>query len=74
MHGHLGCDQTGNMLMHSVCADIQECASGRAHQLVKIHVQLQLDLLLVFSSLSVPNGWDHMHAKNDMNAAEFPCM
>ena len=40
----------------------------------QLHVQLQLDFLLVFASMSVSNGLDHMHAHNDMYAAEFPCM
>lgn len=40
----------------------------------QLHVQLQLDSLLVFASVSVLNGWDCMHAHNDMHAAAFPCM
>lgn len=49
-------------------------ASGHAHKLVEIHVQLYLDLLLVFTSVSVPNGWDRMLAHNDMQDVAFPCM
>ena len=40
----------------------------------QLHVQLQLNLLLLFSSVSVLNGWGHMCVHNDMHATEFPCM
>lgn len=42
--------------MHSVCVDLQVCVGGYAHQLVKVHVHLQLDLVLVFTLVSVPMG------------------
>ena len=60
--------------MHSVFADLQLCASDHAHQLVEVHVQLQSDFLLAFALVSVPNGWDHMHAHSDMHVVEFPYM
>ena len=53
--------------MHSVCANIQVCVGGHAHQPVEVHVQLQLDLLLLFALVSVLNGLDCMHVHNDMN-------
>ena len=56
--------------MHSVRADLQVCAGGHAHQLAKVLVQLQLDLLLVFTLVSVLNGLDRMHAHNEMYAIE----
>lgn len=34
------CDQTNNMLMRNVYTSLQACVGGRAHQLVKVHVQL----------------------------------
>jgi len=48
--------------MHSVRADLQVCSNGHVHQLAKVHVHLQLDLLLVFALVSVLNGLDCMHA------------
>jgi len=60
--------------MHSVYDDIQVCAGDDVHQLVEIHVQLQLDLLLVFTSMIVPNGWDHIRAHNDIPTPEYPCI
>jgi len=42
--------------MNNVCADLQVCAGGHAHQLAEVHVQPQLDLLLVFTLVSVLNG------------------
>jgi len=38
------------------------------------HVQLQSELLLVFTLLSVLNGWDRMRVHNDMHVVAFPCM
>ena len=43
------------------------CVGGHAHQLSKVHVQLHLDLLLVFALVSVLNGLDRMWVHNDMN-------
>jgi len=60
--------------MHSVYTDLQVCAGGHAHQLGKVLVQLQLDLLLVLSLVNVLNGLDCMHVHNDMHATEsFAC-
>lgn len=60
--------------MHSVCVDLQVCASGHAHQLVEVHVQLQLDLLLVFTLVGVLNVLDCMCVHNDMHVVEsLPC-
>ena len=56
--------------MHSVRVDLLVCAGGHAHQLAEVHVQPQLDLLLVFALVSVLNGLDCMCALNDMHAAE----
>jgi len=56
--------------MHSVYIDIQVYVGGHAHQLAEVHVQLQLDLLLVFALVSVLNGLDYMHAHNDMHVVE----
>ena len=56
--------------MHSVRADIQVCVGGHVHQLVEVHVQPQLDLLLVFALVSVLNGLDCMHAHNHMHVVE----
>jgi len=56
--------------MHSVCADIQVCASGHAHQLAEVPVCLHLDLLLLLTLVSVLNGLDCMHAHNDMHVVE----
>ena len=56
--------------MHSVCADLQVCVGGNALQLAEVHVQLQLDLLLVFALVSLLNGLDFMHVHNDMHVAE----
>ena len=42
--------------MHSVYDDLQVCTGGHAHQLYEVHVQPQLDLLLVFTLVSVLNG------------------
>ena len=53
--------------MHSVCVDLQVCVGGHAHQLVEVHVQLQLGLLLVFALVSLLNGFDSMRVHNDMN-------
>jgi len=41
-----------------------------SHQLAEVHVQPQLDLLLAFVFMSVLNGFDCMHALNDMHATE----
>ena len=60
--------------MHSVHVDLQVCATGHVHQLAEVHVQLQLDLLLVFALVSVLNGLDYMRVHNDMHVVEFPCM
>ena len=60
--------------MHGVCIDNQVWAGGYAHELMKVQVKLQSELLLVFPSVSVLNGWDRMHVKNDMHATAFPCM
>ena len=46
--------------MHNACADLQLCASGHAHQLVEVHVQPQLGLLLILALVSVLNGLDCM--------------
>lgn len=43
--------------MHSVHADLQVCVCGHADQLAEVHVQLQLDFLLVFALVSLLNGW-----------------
>ena len=56
--------------MHSVRDDIQVCAASHAHQLTKVHVQLQLDLLLVFTFVSVLNELDCMCVHNDMHVVE----
>ena len=56
--------------MHSVRADLQVCVGGHAHQLAEVHVQLQLDLLLIFTSASVLNRLDCMHVHTDMHAVE----
>jgi len=55
--------------MHSFRANLQVCVGGHAHQLVKVHVHPQLDLLLVFALVSVLNGLDCMLALNDMHVA-----
>ncbi len=55
-------DRTNKILMHSVYATLQACVGGRAHQLIEVHVQLQSDLLLLFTS---------MHAHNDMHTVTF---
>ena len=54
--------------MHNVCANIQLCVGGHAHQLAKVHVQPQLDLLLFFTL--VLNGLDCMCVFNGIHAAE----
>lgn len=59
------------MMMHSVCTHIQACDGGHVHQLIKIHVQLQLDFLLVVTSMSVTNRLDRIRAHNDMDATKF---
>ena len=60
--------------MHSFYVDLQVCVGGHAHQLVEMHVQPQLDLLLVFASVNVLNGLDCMRVLNDMHAAgSFTC-
>ena len=56
--------------MHSVDVDLQVCAGGHAHQLAEVHVQLQLDLLLVFALVSVLNVLDCMCVLNDMHDVE----
>ena len=56
--------------MHSVCYDLQVCAGGHARQLAEVHVQPQLDLLLVSALMSVLNGLDCMRVLNDMHAAK----
>jgi len=56
--------------MHSVCADIQVCVGGPAHQLAEVHVHPQLDLLLVFALVSVLNVLDYMHVLNNMHDVE----
>ena len=56
--------------MHSFFAELQVCAGDHAHQLAEVHVQLQLDLLLIFALVSVLNGLDCMCVHNDMHAAE----
>jgi len=56
--------------MHSFHADIQVCAGDHAHQHDKVHVQLQLDFVLVFALVNVLNGLGCMHAHNDMHDAE----
>ena len=56
--------------MHNVRANMQVFAGGHAHQLAEVHVQLQLDLLLVFDLVSVLNGLDCMHAHNVMHDVE----
>lgn len=60
--------------MHSVYTTLQACVGGHPHQLVEAHVQLQSNFLLVFTLVSLVNGWDRMHVHNDMHAAAFPCM
>ncbi len=60
--------------MHSVCADLQVFDGDHAYQLVEIHVELQSDLLLVFTLISVPNRWDLMCAHNEIHAPPYPCM
>ena len=60
--------------MHNACVDLQVCVGDHAHQLVKIHAQLQSDWLLVFASVSVPNGWDYMRAQNEIHTLEYPHM
>ena len=56
--------------MDSVHANLQVCACGDAHQLSEVHVQLQLDLLLVFALVSVLNGLACMCVRNGMNFVE----
>jgi len=56
--------------MHSVCVDLQVCAGGHVHQLAKVPIWLQLDLLLVFALVSVLNGLDCMLADNEILAVE----
>jgi len=60
--------------MHSICANLQVCVGDHVHQLVEIHVYLQSDLLLIFASVSVPNGWDCMGVHNENHALEHPCI
>lgn len=55
-HHHLECSWTNNILMHSVCTNLQECVGDYVHQLVEIYVHLQSNLVLVFASMSVPMG------------------
>ena len=55
--------------MHSVCVDLQVCVGGHARQISKVHFQPQLDLLLVFTLVSVLNGLDRMCVHNDMHAS-----
>jgi len=43
--------------MHSVHVDLQVCVGGHAHQLTEVHVQPQLDLLPIFTLVSVLMGW-----------------
>jgi len=40
--------------MHSVCVDLQVCAGGYTHQLIKLHVNLQSDLVLYLCLGDVP--------------------
>ena len=49
--------------MHSVYVDLQVCVGGHAHKLSKVHVQLKLDLLLVFALVIVLKVLDCMHAQ-----------
>ena len=56
--------------MHSVCSHLQVCFGGHVHQLVEVHVQLQLDLLLVLALGSVLNGLDCVHEHNGIHAVE----
>ena len=56
--------------MHSVHADFEVCVGGHVHQLAEVHVQPQLDLLLVLILVSVLNGLDRMRVLNDMHAIE----
>lgn len=49
------------------------CDGGDAHQLSEVHVQPQLDFLLIFALVSVLNGLDCMCAFNDMHAKSFTC-
>jgi len=53
--------------MHGVCPDLQICACGHAHQLARVHVQPQLDLLLFFALVSVLNGLDYMCVLNNVH-------
>lgn len=53
---------------------IFECVLVVMHMNFQLHVQLQLDLLLIFALVSVLNEWDHMRTQNDTHAVEFPCM
>ena len=53
--------------MQNFCVDLQVCVGGHAYQLAEVHVQPQLDLLLVFTFLSVLNGLDCMCVLNDMH-------
>ena len=60
--------------MYSVCADFRVCVGGHAHQLAEVHVQPQLDLILVFTLVSVLNGSDCMCALDNMNyTGSFAC-
>ena len=38
----------------------------------QLHVQLKLQLLIVFALVSVLNGWERMCAHDDMHVSELP--
>lgn len=60
--------------MYSSCANPQKCAGGHAHQIFEVHVQPQLDLLLIFAMVSVSNGLDCKCVLNDMHVVgSFAC-
>jgi len=60
--------------MHSAYANLQVYVGGYAYQLVELHVQLQLDLVLCLHLGECANGWDHMHVHNGIHALQHSCM
>ena len=53
---------------------ILQCVLVVMHINYQLHVQLRSEFLLVFTSVSVPNGLDRMHVNNYMQVATFPYM